>query len=173
MVVATFLGTILGGLISGIIGVGLFHYKTEIDERKEVIAWYDRTIQIARYTQEATPNEGVDGEERKQVQEVYDTIHSTLLNHATNTPAGVDTDVFSDIDDLSTQLRMMRKYGVGGFKGMSFHVYSYANDLEDKARKKREAFRASHRSRIQSWRSTSESTSPSSETPNFDTELPD
>lgn len=91
--------TILGGLISGLVGVGLFYVRSRAEEKAELNAWYQRTIRLAGRIERADKNEytGMDGwYARSTCAGVLD----RLAKHVENSPARVDEDVLDVSEEL-------------------------------------------------------------------------
>lgn len=97
--VSSLLTTFLGALISGLVGVALFLIKSRSEDKGEVEDWYTRCVQFSRQIQNAGRDGGPVGDKRHTLT-VAERIQSSLLEHSTQAPKGVENDILNDVDAL-------------------------------------------------------------------------
>lgn len=139
--VSAVLTTFLGGLVSGLVGVGLFLIRSRSEDKGEMVACYTRCIQFSRQIQNAGREGGSVGEKRHTLT-VAERVKPSLLEHSSRAPNGVENAVLDDVDAL---LQAIGDYSAAfgnqtGYDKSSTHesLMEKAEQLEESADEARE-----------------------------------
>ena len=100
---------ILGSLISGVIGLVTVEYRFRRNKRKEIEAWYERTLQLAKQVDSDiqfgidTTVEDIEHINLNQKQRKYRVLHDLLQRHISEAPPEIETKVIIYTESLATR----------------------------------------------------------------------
>lgn len=100
--------TVLGGAISGIIGVLYSEFQSRRDRQKNLKEWYSTMIQLAERV-ERLASDDLDGS-REYVADGFSGVLGRLTSHLMDAPKGADRDVVLAGEELAAECENVRKF---------------------------------------------------------------
>ena len=100
--------TVLGGAISGIIGVLYSEFQSRRERQKELKGWYSTTILLAERV-ERLASEDFD-RSGEYIADGFSGVLGRLTSHLMDAPKGADRDVVSQGEELAAECESARQF---------------------------------------------------------------
>ncbi|WP_144049534.1 hypothetical protein [Halorubrum salipaludis] len=144
--VAAIVGPILGGLISGLVGLGIEEYRHKKSEEREIRSWFDTTIRLTERIDNSQPLTMTQQARKEQAPIIRSTcagVQANLSNHLAEAPLSVSEDLVADCEKLVGDCQTVKEYSIGrsipnGFFDDARDARDQAETVKEKAEKERE-----------------------------------
>jgi len=132
--IAAIVGPILGGLISGLVGLGVVEYRHRKSKGREIESWLDTTIRLAERIDNSQPLITGVQKRKEQAPIIRSTcagVQTNLSNHLAEAPLSVSEDLVADCEKLVGDCQTVKDYSIG--RGIPKGFYADARDARDQA----------------------------------------
>ncbi|QCS43020.1 hypothetical protein [Natrinema versiforme] len=100
--------TVLGGAISGFIGISYSEYQSRRKQRKELKEWYNTTILLAKRV-ERIHSEDFNGS-GDYIGDALSGVIGRLTEHLMDSPSDVDTEILNRCEELAAECENARAF---------------------------------------------------------------
>jgi hypothetical protein len=100
--------TVLGGAISGVIGIAYSEYRNRRERHRELKEWYDNRIQAAGRVERLTSDD-FDGS-TQYMGDALSGVLGRLTGHVMDAPSRADPEVVASAEEFAAKCQDVRKY---------------------------------------------------------------
>jgi hypothetical protein len=102
-------GTLIGALISGLIGLIIVEYRYFREKHRAIREWYDRTIKLAIQGKVARPGNKDSKIWKEHGGEIYGSVYDKLSDHLAQAPQGIKKEVLEEANDYAVTCKYFNK----------------------------------------------------------------